>query len=153
MPTIRRTVTTTLPISTVFTYLSDFSNAVDWDPGTTSSSARNGDEPAVGTVYDLVVKFGTRTLPMTYEITDIDTNKRVVLDGEGSTTRATDTMTFSPTADDGTVVSYEAEIHLKGLLRLAEPFLGKKFKELGDEAERGLTTALTRLEARPPDPQ
>ena len=145
MPTINRTVTTPLPIDVVFPYLADFSNAEDWDPGTSSSQARDGHEPAVGTVYDLVVTFGSRTLPMTYEITDLDQNKRVVLVGDGSTTHAVDTMTFSPTTDNGTIVTYEAVIRLKGLLRLAEPFLGKTFEQLGDEAELGLNTALAAL--------
>jgi uncharacterized protein YndB with AHSA1/START domain len=112
MPTINRTITTPLPVTTVFAYLADFSNAFEWDPGTESSVARDGAEPAEGTVYDLVVTFGSRTLPMTYEITSIEENKRVVLSGDGSTTKAVDTMTFSPTADGGTVVTYEADIRL-----------------------------------------
>lgn len=149
MPNIKRTVTTRLPISRVFSYLSDFSNAVEWDPGTISSVARNEAKPAVGTVYELVVTFGSRTMPMTYEITALERNKHLVLTGDGETTRAVDTMTFAPTADNGTIVTYEADIKLKGLLRLAEPFLAKKFKELGDEAEHGLITALGSLEARP----
>jgi uncharacterized protein YndB with AHSA1/START domain len=150
MPTINRTITTPLPVTTVFAYLADFSNAFEWDPGTESSVAREGAEPAEGTVYDLVVTFGSRTLPMTYEITSIEENKRVVLSGDGSTTKAVDTMTFSPTADGGTVVTYEADIRLKGILKLAEPFLGKKFQELGDEAERGLFSALSALESGTP---
>lgn len=147
MPTIRRTITTRLPIATVFAYLSDFSNAFEWDPGTASSVALNDADPAKGTVYELVVTFGSRTMPMTYEITALDPNKKVVLVGDGKTTRAIDTMTFSPTSDDGTVVNYEADIKLKGMLRLVEPFLHSKFRELGDDAERGLNSALAALEA------
>lgn len=148
MPTITRTITTQVAVEDAFAYLADFSNASEWDPGTASSEPRGTGEPDIGSVYDLVVTFGSRTMAMTYEIVSIERNKIVVLEGDGSTTRAIDTITFSPTADDGTVVTYSAEIQLKGLLRLVEPFLGSKFKELGDNAERGLITALHDLEQR-----
>ena len=145
MPIIRRTITTPLPIGTVFAYLADFSNAPEWDPGTTSSEPRTGLGPRVGQMYDLVVTWGSRTLDMTYEITALEVDRHIVLEGTGSTTKAVDTMTFSPNVDGGTIVTYEADIRLRGLLKLAEPFLGKKFVELGDEAERGLITALAGL--------
>lgn len=145
MPIIKRTITTELPVDRVFPYLADFSNAEEWDPGTRSSIPLEDGEPAVGSAYDLVVTFGSRTLPMTYRITELETNKRLELVGDGSTTRAVDTMTFCPTADNGTVVTYQADIRLKGMLRFAEPFLGKKFDELGNEAESGLRSAFDRL--------
>lgn len=143
MPLIERTVTTSLPLTETFAYLSDFSNAPEWDPGTATSVARDHEGPHVGQIYDLVVTWGKRSLEMTYEITALDPDRLLVLRGEGSTTTAVDTMEFS---SDGvtTSVVYRADIRLKGLLRFVEPFLSSKFKSLGDEAAYGLSTALAR---------
>jgi hypothetical protein len=39
-------------------------------------------------------------------------------------------------------VTYDANFTLKGLAKIAGPFLGKAFKVLGDEAEVGLRKAI-----------
>lgn len=147
MPKIIRTITTDAPVGDVFAYLADFSNAPEWDPGTESSVARDEDGPKLGQVYDLIVLWGDRKLPMVYEITALKENHLLTLVGDGSTTHAVDTMEFSDVPDGGTAVTYTADIRLKGVLRLAEPFLGKKFAELGDKAEAGMSAALSRLSA------
>ena len=50
-------------------------------------------------------------------------------------------------SDGGTAVTYTADIKLKGLLRVAEPFLGSKFTELFDGAEAGISRQLAKLAA------
>lgn len=150
MPVISRTITTTLPIEDAFAYLSDFSNASEWDPGTVTSKARDDRAPYVGQEYDLEVAWGDRRLDMVYTITKLEENRLLELEGDGSTTHAVDTMTFT-TDGDATIVSYQADIRLKGILRLAEPFLKSKFTSLGDEAEYGLSTAFAKRASRPSD--
>jgi hypothetical protein len=145
MPTISRTINTEIPIDRAFAYLADFSNAAAWDPGTVSSTPRDEAGPSVGQIYDLVVAWGDRRLPMEYRITELIDGERVALVGDGSTTHAVDTITFEERLGGGTTVTYTADIRLKGLLRLAEPFLGSKFDALGDDAEAGITTQLARL--------
>jgi Polyketide cyclase / dehydrase and lipid transport len=147
MPKIIRTITTDAPVADVFAYLADFSNAPEWDPGTESSRARDQDGPRLGQVYDLIVTWGDRRLPMVYEITALKRDRLLTLIGDGSTTHAVDTMEFSEVPDGGTSVTYIADIRLKGVLRLAEPFLRRRFAELGDAAEAGLSAALNRLAA------
>ncbi len=147
MPKIIRTITTDAPVNTVFSYLADFSNAPEWDPGTESSVPRDLEGPKLGQMYDLIVTWGDRKLPMVYEITAFKEERLLTLVGDGSTTHAVDTMEFSEVPDGGTSVTYTADIRLKGLLRLAEPFLGGKFNELGDKAEAGMSAALNRLSA------
>jgi hypothetical protein len=147
MPTITRTVTTGASVEDAFAFLADFSNAPAWDPGTVTSVPREEGGPKEGLVYDLVVAWGDRRLDMTYTITEFEPNAKIVLVGEGSTTKAVDTMTFVAVPDGGSAVTYQADISLKGALRLAEPFLGKKFTSLGDEAEAGILSELTRISA------
>jgi hypothetical protein len=145
MPRIARTITTDKPRDEVFSYLADFSNAVHWDPGTEQSTPRDADGPKVGQVYDLVVVWGSRKLPMVYETTELVQGDRVTFVGDGSTTRAVDTLTFTDLSDGGTRVAYSADISLKWPYRISEPFLGAKFVELGDEAEESLTRVLSSL--------
>ena len=47
-------------------------------------------------------------------------------------------------ADDGggSLVTYDAELTLKGLLGLADPLLAMAFERIGRRAERGLVDAL-----------
>jgi uncharacterized protein YndB with AHSA1/START domain len=145
MPRITRTITTDGSRDAVFAYLADFSHAAQWDPGTEKSTPRHPDGPSLGQVYDLIVTWGNRTLPMVYETTELVHGERVTFVGDGSTTRAVDTLTFTDLPDGGTEVTYVADITLKWPYRVAEPFLGKKFTELGDEAEESLTRVLASL--------
>jgi hypothetical protein len=145
MPRIARTITTDKPRGDVFSYLADFSNAVHWDPGTEQSIPRDSEGPKIGQIYDLVVVWGSRKLPMVYETTELVHGERVTFVGDGSTTRAIDTLTFTDRPDGGTQVAYSADISLKWPYRISEPFLGAKFTELGDQAEESLTQMLSSL--------
>lgn len=145
MPILSRTITTTAPRDEVFSYLADFSNGPEWDPGQESSTPRSDAGPHVGQIYDVMVLWGDRRLPMTYEVTAIDPGTSITLAGEGSTTRAIDTIEVVDVADGGCAVTYTADIRLKGLLKVAEPFLGSKFDELADHAEAGIAQQLQRL--------
>lgn len=148
MPKLQRTITTDAPIDDVFAYLADFSNGPEWDPGQESSIARTGGGPRMGQIYDVMVLWGDRKLPMVYEVTAFKEPYLITLVGEGSTTKAVDTLEFTEVEDGGTAVTYTADITLKGLLRLAEPFLGSKFTELADHAEAGIARQLASLSAR-----
>lgn len=147
MPKVTRTITTEAPIEEVFAYMADFSNGPEWDPTQESSVAREEGGPRLGQVYDVMVLWGDRKVPMVYEVTAYKPNHMITLTGDGSTTHATDTLEFAVVSDGGTAVTYRADIRLKGALRLAEPFLGSKFKQLFDDAESGISKQLSKLAA------
>ena len=147
MPKVSRTITTEAPIDEVFAYMADFSNGPEWDPTQESSVAREDGGPRLGQVYDIVVRWGDREVPMVYEVTAYKPNHMITLVGDGSATHAVDTLEFAEVSDGGTAVTYNADIRLKGLLRLAEPFLGSKFNELFDDAEAGISKQLSKLAA------
>lgn len=147
MPKTTRTITTAAPLDEVFAYMADFSNGPEWDPTQESSVAREEGGPKLGQVYDIVVRWGDREVPMVYEVTAFKPNHMITLVGDGSTTHAVDTLEFTEVSDGGTAVTYTADIKLKGLLRLAEPFLGSKFNELFENAEAGIAQQLNKLAA------
>jgi uncharacterized protein YndB with AHSA1/START domain len=145
---ITRTVETSAPVEKVFAYLGDFRTTTDWDPGTVETTVVSG-SGEVGTVYHNVSRFAGRTTELDYVVKDRVEGERIVLEGNNATVRATDTMTFRPTATGGTRVTYHADFAFKGLAGRLAPVLGlllaPAFKKLGNEAEQGLRDALGRL--------
>lgn len=141
MPILRERVETHLPIGEAFAYLSDFANAATWDPGTATAERIDDGPIRVGTRFALGVRMGGGVRPMTYRITSLEPDRRVVLEGEGSGVAATDTMTFQPTAD-GTRIDYVADIRLLGWRRLLEPFAAGTFARIGRAAQAGMERTL-----------
>ena len=141
MPILRETIETTLPRDDAFAFIADFANSAAWDPGT-ATSERIGDGPVgVGTRYRLGVRMRGRVAPMEYRITTFEVPSRVVLAGTGSGVAATDDITFVATPG-GTRIEYVATIHLRGLMRLVEPFVGGAFAKIGRDARDGMQRAL-----------
>ena len=141
MPTLRETITTELPPDEAFSFVADFANSPAWDPGT-ATAERIGTAPVgAGARYRLGVRMRGRTVPMEYRIEEYEAPRRVVLRGSGSGVDARDEITFNQDGT-GSRIDYVAEIHLTGLLRFLEPFLGGAFAKLGREAAAGMTRAL-----------
>jgi NAD(P)-dependent dehydrogenase (short-subunit alcohol dehydrogenase family) len=137
------------PIDSVFAYTSNFGNAVQWDPGV-AESARTGHGPiGIGTAFKLRVKFGPRSIPMTYVVREYDPPKRVVLEGKGDSVHALDDIAFAVTPR-GTCITYTADISLLGASRIVEPWLKGALDRVGKNAVRGLQTALSG-ESPPPE--
>ena len=108
------------------------------------AAERLGPERAVreGTEFRLAVKLPGRDARLTYRVTAIDPPTSVTLRAESGAIVSLDTITLADRADGGTVVRYDADLRLKGLLRLADPALGLAFGRIGDRARDGLCRAL-----------
>lgn len=143
MITIERVVTVSKPVETVFGYLADFENTVEWDPGTVATVKVEGDG-GVGTKYQNTSSFAGRETELEYVVQQLEPGRIFQLRGENKTVTALDTMTFAETGD-GTQVTYRAEFEFKGVTRLIESLFRGQFKKLGDEAEVGLAAALHKL--------
>ena len=125
----------------VFAYLSDFSTTQEWDPGVVEAR-RLGDGPVgAGSTFVIVARFLGRETTLTYEVVDFIPRVRVTLRGENATVVSLDTITCEPDRD-GTRVTYDADLKLKGPLKLADALLGLAFKSVGDRALEGLRAKL-----------
>jgi uncharacterized protein YndB with AHSA1/START domain len=140
---IQRTVTVDKPVATVFAYLSDFTTTTEWDPGTVRT-VRQGGDGGVGTTYHNTSTFAGRETELVYVVEELVPDRRLVLRGENKTLVAHDTMEFSGDATR-TTVTYTADFDFKGLTRFVAPLLGPAFAKLGNDAERGMRDALSRL--------
>jgi len=130
------------PIEEAFDYVADFAKCAEWDPGI-AEGRRVGEGPiGVGSRFEVVADFNGRRMPLTYEITEFERPRRVVLAGEGSTFRGLDEIGFAAAPSGGTRITYAADIRLKGLLAIAEPFMKGRFAEMGRKAVAGLKARL-----------
>lgn len=125
-----------------FAYVADFTTVAEWDPGIHASRRVSG-AGGVGSVYDVEAEFRGKTVPFTYTVTAYDPGRRIVLDGVGDKARSVDTIEFAEgTAGSGTRITYAADFKLKGVLRVAEPFLRGTFESLARNALAGLAAKL-----------
>ena len=136
------------PIAEVFHYTSDFGNAAQWDPGVAESRKVSKGPIAVGTEFELRVRFGPRSIPMTYVVREYAPPMRVVLEGRGDSIHALDAIAFA-SIPGGTRITYTAEISILGAFSVAEPLLNGALDRVGKNAVRGLQIALS---GDPPSP-
>lgn len=126
-----------------FAYLSDFSTSAEWDPGVVEAD-RVGTAPVgEGAEFRLVAEFLGRRTPLIYRVVEYEPPRAVMFLGENATVVSRDRITFE-TIPTGTRVSYDADLRLKGPLRLADRLLGVAFNRVGDRALAGLRKVLGR---------
>ena len=142
MTRLHETVETALPIEPAFAFIADFANNPAWDPGTATARRLDSGPVGVGSTYELDVRMGGRTMPMTYRITVHEPDQRVELRGVGSSVQARDDIRFARTAGGGTRVDYVADIELTGWMRLLTPFVGGALRRIGERARDGMQRAL-----------
>ena len=129
------------PPEASFAYMADLSKFAEWDPGVVSVEQSEGDGPGLDAVFDVVVKGVGRPLTLRYRTTTYDPPSLIV--ARAQSTLLTSLDTISVRADGtGSVVTYDAELTLNGLLGLADPLLGLSFKRIGDRAAAGLIGVL-----------
>jgi uncharacterized protein YndB with AHSA1/START domain len=144
---IQRAVVVDQPVERVYSYLCDFTNAVEWDAGTVTCTMLQGDG-GVGTTYANTSKFMGLETELTYELLELEPNRLIVLRGENRTVTSTDHILIQ-SVEHGTEVLYTAEFEFKGSAKIFEPVLRMPLEKLGDNAEKTLTAALSRLDAQP----
>lgn len=136
------TVTSPRPAREVFDYLANFSSTAEWDPGVSEAWPLTGEPLRLGARFRVVAGFLGRQVPLEYRTVAIDQPRSVVLRAESRTVVSEDTITVGELPDSGTVVTYDAQLRLRGPLRIADPLLGVLFRRIGDRAKAGLAEAL-----------
>lgn len=144
MTRLREQIETDLPLETTFDFVADFANAERWDPGVFRSTRLDDGPLRAGSRFALDVRMGQRVAPMTYVVSALERPHRVVLTGAGSGVDAIDEIVFESTGT-GTRIRYTADIRLRGLLRVAQPFLAGAFAKIGQDAATGMHRTLADL--------
>ncbi len=137
MATYRTSVRSPLAPDLAFDSLADFTTVADWDPGVERATRVDHGELGVGSAFDVDVALAGRAVNFRYEITEFERPRRVVLRAERWPFVSRDTITVAA-ADGGSTVTYDAELRLRGVLRLLDPLLARAFRRVGDRAAAGL---------------
>ncbi|SFN30931.1 Polyketide cyclase / dehydrase and lipid transport [Pseudonocardia ammonioxydans] len=141
---VQRVMTVSAPAGTVLGYLADFGHSEIWDPRTKACTRSDDGGPIeVGATWDQVAVFNGRESELRTTLVE-RSDSRLVFVGENATVTATDDIVVEPT-EDGSIVTYRADVRFKGLLKLAAPLLRPEFQRFGDEVERILPPVLERL--------
>ena len=134
-------VETPCPVDEVFAYLSDFSTTEEWDPSVVEAKRLDGATVGRGSEFRLVAEFLGRKNELTYRIVEYEPPHAITFLGENASVVSRDRITFEST-DAGTRVTYDADLALRGLLRVADPLLALAFHRVGDRALAGLRRTL-----------
>ena len=135
-------VRTPMPPNEAFAYMADLANFAEWDPGVDRVEQVEGDGAGPGAAFDVAVKVPGRTVTLRYDtIAFDDESTTMTAFAENALLTSEDTITVESDGD-GTIVTYDAELKLKGLLALSDPLLGLTFNRIGDRAAAGLVEAL-----------
>jgi polyketide cyclase/dehydrase/lipid transport protein len=141
MARYRASIDTRWTSEEVFSYLSDFSTSAEWDPGVVEAERIGAGAVGESTEFCLVAEFLGRRTPLTYRIVEYEPPGAVTFVGENATVVSRDRITFE-TTPLGTRVTYDANLRLKGPLRLADPLLALAFNRVGGRALAGLREVL-----------
>ncbi|HET9094043.1 MAG TPA: SRPBCC family protein [Solirubrobacteraceae bacterium] len=142
MARYRATLETPRSPEEVFRYLSDFSTTREWDPGVITAERLTDGTVGMGSEFSLVARFLGRDAQLTYRVVEYDPPHAVTVLGENATVISRDRITFEPSGG-GTRITYDAELTLRGVMRLADPLLGLAFRPVGDRALEGMKRALS----------
>jgi hypothetical protein len=92
------------------------------------------------------VPFLGARMALTYEVISFAPDREVVLRAANAVLRSTDRIAVTGAAN-GSTVSYDAEVRLRGPLQVLDPLLRPGFRAVAERAAAGLAGALSR---RPP---
>ena len=142
MPSISRTFSTIAAPDVAFAYLSDFTHAEEWDPGTQSCERTSGDG-GVGTTYRNVSTFLGREVEITYTTAELAPPTRVHLRGTNEQFEGHDIFEITASGR-GSEVRYTAEMSFSGLSRLASPVVSAYLPILARKTVDQLRASLDR---------
>jgi carbon monoxide dehydrogenase subunit G len=138
-------IRTPLSPAVAFAFMADLTNFAQWDPGVVRAAQVVGARPGPDAAFDVTVK-GMRK-PLRYVTDEYEPPTRVVVQARSRTLTSLDVITVEPD-DDGSVVTYDAQLTLNGVFAVGSPLLGGAFARIAERAADGLLQALngTRLE-------
>lgn len=144
MITVKETVETRLAPEPAFAYLSQFEHTCEWDPGTPVTTKLTPGPVAIGSRYHAEADFRGKRSSIDYVVAELD-ETRIQLRGENKRVISIDTISVAPRQGGGSTVTYVAQFSVKGIFRIAEPFLKSTFAKLGPPAAAGMKHKLDDL--------
>ena len=143
MARYRTTVHSSRNADDAFEYMAAFEHSAEWDPGVAEAERLTDGPVGLDTRFRVVTLFMGRRIPLEYRVTAFGPGRRVVVTAESSSLRSVDDITVEPDGD-GSAMTYDADLSLRGAFALFSPLLGVAFNRIGDRAQGGLRRELNR---------
>ncbi len=124
-----------------FAYMADLRNFAEWDPGVTTVKQLEGSGGGPDTAFDVTVAGPGRGLTLRYVTEEYDAPRNLLVVARSRTFTSIDRITVEPDGT-GSVVTYDADLRLNGVLRIGDLGLRLVFDRIGDRAAAGLRRVL-----------
>ena len=134
------TVRTQRSVADAFAYMADLRNFAEWDPGVREVVQVQGDGAGRDAVFDVTLS-SKRATTLRYHTVEYTAPRELLVVADTKTLRSADRIGVRPDLD-GTLVTYDADLSLKGVMRLAAPLFAVAFRRIGDRAAAGLARVL-----------
>ena len=140
------TVRTAKPPREVFAYMADLRNFAEWDPGVKAVRQVEGSGGGPDAVFDVTVAGIGYDPTLRYVTEEHDSPKNnaphnLLVVARSAVFTSIDRITVEPDGK-GSVLTYDADLRLNGVLRLGDLGLRLLFAQIGDRAAAGLRRAL-----------
>lgn len=129
-------------VEEAFAYMADLRNFANWDPGVLTVTQVAGDGAGLESSFDVAVKSVGGGTVLRYETVEYDEPGNLLVEARNSKFTSIDRITVVA-KDEGSIVTYAAELLLNGCLSPLNPLLGLVFNRIGDRAAAGLRRVLT----------
>ena len=124
-----------------FAYMADLGNFVEWDPGVKAVRQVEGSGGGPDAVFDVTVASPGLDLTLRYVTEEHDAPRNLLVVARSAVFTSIDRITVEPDGT-GSVVTYDADLRLNGVLRLGDLGLRLVFGQIGDRAAAGLRRVL-----------
>lgn len=141
---VHRSFTVEKDQPTVLSFLSDFANAEQWDPGTQTCTRADSGPIRVGARWRNVSSFLGRTATLDYSLERMDADY-LVFQGRNDSAHSVDDLRVTDTGDGRTRIVYDATISLTGRARLVDPLLALPMKRIADTTVEQMKDVLDAL--------
>jgi len=124
-----------------FAYMADLRNFAEWDPGVKAVRQVKGTGGGPDAVFDVTVAGPVLDLTLRYVTEEHDAPRTLLVVARSSVFTSIDRITVEPDGT-GSVVTYNADLRLNGVLRVGDLGLRLVFGQIGDRAAAGLRRVL-----------
>ena len=124
-----------------FAYMADLRNFAEWDPGVKAVRQVEGSGGGPDAVFDVTVVAPGPDLTLRYVTEEHDAPHNLLGVARSSVFTSIDRITVAPDGT-GSVITYDADLRLNGVLRIGDLGLRLVFGQIGDRAAAGLRRVL-----------
>lgn len=135
------TVKTAKTPKEVFAYMADLRNFAEWDPGVKAVKQVKGAGGGKDSVFDVTVAAVGRDLTLRYVTEEYDAPRNLLVVARSTVFTLIDRITVEKDGR-GSIVTYDADLRLNGVLRVGDLGLRLMFSQIGDRAAAGLRRVL-----------